>query len=148
MLLEIPAKGEVNDNIVAFWRPKQTPVAHAEYTFTYRLHWCATDPFETGLGRVIDSRNGAAFDGKGMEFVIDYTGGRLKGLAADAKPALDVTADHGKLTDVVAAPNPETGGWRLAFELDPAGAKTIELRAVMSDAQGPLAETWLYRWTA
>jgi glucans biosynthesis protein len=147
MLIEIPTKREINDNIVAFWRPKQPPKAQSEFGLTYRLHWCNLDPFGAEVARVIDTRSGIAFDGKGREFIVDFLGGRLAALAADAKPKLEVSADHGSVSHAVAQPNPETGGWRIAFELDTDGAPAIELRAVLSDAQGALGETWLYRWT-
>ncbi len=148
MLVEIPAKGEVNDNIVAFWRPKQPLRAKSEFGLTYRLHWCNVDPSGADMARVIDTRSGIAFDGKGREFIIDLLGGRLAALPPDSKPKLDVSADHGAISNAVAQPNPETGGWRIAFELDTAGAPVIELRAVLSDDRGPLSETWLYRWTS
>lgn len=148
MLVEIPAKGEVNDNIVAFWRPKQPLKANSEFGLTYRLHWCNTDPFPADVARVSDTRSGIAFDGKGREFVVDFLGGRLAQLVQGAKPNLAVSADRGKISNPVAEPNPETGGWRIAFELDTAGASAIELRAVLSDDHGPLGETWLYRWTS
>jgi len=48
----------------------------------------------------------------------------------------------------VAYRNPENGGWRIAFELAPGDQKVAELRAELRQGQMPLAETWLYRWTA
>jgi glucans biosynthesis protein len=47
---------------------------------------------------------------------------------------------------VVAQPNPESGGWRINFELLPS-AKLVELHAQLMDGKKPLSETWLYRWT-
>jgi glucans biosynthesis protein len=68
-------------------------------------------------------------------------------LPADAKPRLEASADKGKLLNSVLMPNPETGGWRITFELAPEGAKAVELRAQLKLGDMPLTETWSYRWT-
>ncbi|RYI34072.1 MAG: hypothetical protein EON48_02275, partial [Acetobacteraceae bacterium] len=49
--------------------------------------------------------------------------------------------------DTVVQPNPETGGWRLSFELMPGNEKLVELWARLRNDEGPLSETWLFRWT-
>jgi periplasmic glucans biosynthesis protein len=36
---------------------------------------------------------------------------------------------------------------RVAFELDPGSESAIELRLLLEGNEGPLSETWLYRWT-
>ena len=38
-LVEIPTTTEINDNIVAFWRPRSPTRAKGEYAYTYRIHW-------------------------------------------------------------------------------------------------------------
>src|SRR3546814_17431727 len=80
--------------------------------------------------------------------VIDFAGGRLAKLADEAKPQVDAAASHGTLSNPVAYRNAATGGWRMSFELESGGARVSELRARLVDAQGPLSETWLYRWMA
>ena len=57
------------------------------------------------------------------------------------------SANKGKVANVTAHPSEGAGGWRLAFELQPGNERSIELRAVLGDDNGPLTETWLYRWT-
>ena len=57
-------------------------------------------------------------------------------------------ASAGRIANAVARPNPETGGWRLSFELVPGTARSAELLAVLKGQDGPLTETWLFRWTA
>ena len=63
-------------------------------------------------------------------------------------PVLEVTSDKGKILNPVAQPNGETGGWRLSFELEPGSETQAELRAVLRLGDEPLAESWVYRWTA
>lgn len=145
MLIEIPTKSEVDDNMVAFWRPKAPLKAKSEYIFTYRLHWCVAAPMLPDIARVIATRSGVSFGGKTREFVLDIGGGKLN---ADSKPRLDVSSDYGKILSPVTTYNTEVPNtFRASFELDTQGAPVVELRARLVDDQGPLSETWLYRWT-
>jgi glucans biosynthesis protein len=146
-LVEIPSSHEIHDNSVAFWRPKAPLQAKQEYTFTYRLHWCWDTPAKSHLARIVDTRSGLTWDQKARLFVIDLVGDALKGLPAEAKLRAEVSGGPGRIQHAVAQPNPETGGWRMSFELDPQGAKLVELRAQLLGEAGPLSEVWLYRWT-
>lgn len=147
-LIEIPTGEEIHDNIVAFWRPSQPLKAKGEYQFTYRLHWTAAVPPGAAIAQIVDTRSGVSGGKeKNRLFVLEAAGDKLKQLPADAKPELEVSADHGKLLHQVLEPNPETGGWRISFELQPDGAKVAELRARLKWGDTPLTETWTYRWT-
>jgi periplasmic glucans biosynthesis protein len=145
--VEIPTAREIHDNIAAFWRPAQPLRAKDEYGFTYRLHWTAPTPPGGGMAQIIDTRSGASGQDKNRLFVLDVAGDKLKQLPADAKPQLEASTDQGKLLNPVLMPNPETGGWRITFELAAGGAKAAELRAQIKLGDTPLTETWTYRWT-
>ena len=136
-LVEIPTKQEIHDNIVAQWRPKQPLAAKEEHRFTCRLHWTAAAPGLPPLARWTRSRSGAAPDGR--LFVLDA------GPAPGPLRAL-VTASAGKVANVTV--QPASDGSRLAFELLPGGAPTVELRAQLLAGDTPASEAWLYRWTA
>ena len=43
--------------------------------------------------------------------------------------------------------NPEVGGLRLSFELDPDGNDQVEMRIDLRSGDRPIAETWVYRWS-
>jgi periplasmic glucans biosynthesis protein len=146
-LVEIPTDREINDNIVAFWRPHEPLKAKGEYTLNYRLHWCWSVPAGSELAEVVGTRCGLAADQKNRQFIIDFAGGALRGRRADAPPAIDVGSSKGKIENPVAEPNPATGGWRLSLQLDPGGEKLVEMHARLMDGETPLTETWLYRWT-
>lgn len=139
MLVEIPTNKEVNDNIVAFWRPKQALKAKAPYTFAYRLRWMALPT--PRVAPVVGTFIGGSGDTRSV--VLDYAD-------LPASPALraDVTADKGELRNIVSEPNTATGGWRVSFELRPSGEATVELHARLLDGDRPVSETWLYRWTS
>ncbi|MCC7273593.1 MAG: glucan biosynthesis protein G [Alphaproteobacteria bacterium] len=147
-LVEIPTDREIHDNIVAFWRPREPLRAKAEHVFAYRLHWCWTSPWTSDLAKFAETAvGGAGDDGKVRLFVLEAVGERLKALSAEARPRVEVTADKGKVRNVVGLPNPETGGWRIGFELVPEGATAVELRARLTVDATAASETWLYRWT-
>lgn len=145
-LVEIPSDKEVNDNVVGFWRPKDPLKAKGEYLLNYRLHWCWAAPGDVKLGRVMQTRCGQSLDGGHRQFVIDFVGPALQDWKGDP-PALDVGCDKGKIVNAVTEPNPDISGWRISIEYDPAGEKIVELHARLMDADKPLTETWVYRWT-
>ncbi|MBO1074757.1 glucan biosynthesis protein [Roseomonas marmotae] len=147
-LVEIPTSTEIHDNVVVFWRPKDPLKAKGEYRYTFRMHWCDEAPVDPGLARITAVHSGAGTRPGLRYFVLDAVGGALRDLPADAKPQLDVSASRGEILNPVVYRNPETGGWRIAFELAPGDARSIELRAQLRQGEQPLAETWLYRWTA
>ena len=146
-LVEIPSDREVNDNMVAFWRPHDPLRAKGEYLLNYRLHWCWAPPGEVKLGQVLQTRCGLSFDQKHRQFVIDFVGPALKGLKPEAPPSLDVGADKGKIVSATTQPNPDISGWRISIELDTQDQKLVELHARLMQADQPLTETWIYRWT-
>lgn len=145
-LYEIPTRNEHNDNIVAFWRPKEPFQPKREYTYTYRLHWTGNDPNATSGATFVRSRQGGATENRRL-FVLDVIGESLKKLPTDTQVRGEVSANHGKIIDVVTQPNPHTGGWRLSFFLDPEKATAVELRARLVREQDTLSETWVFRWT-
>jgi glucans biosynthesis protein len=146
-LIEIPSKSEWNDNVVAFWRPSHTLPAQAEYRFTYRLHWCWNPPAMPARATTADTRVGAGPEKGTRRFVIDFTGGRLGELKADAPVEAVITTSAGSIQHPVAQPNPAAGGWRVSFVLAPGGAALCELRGVLRLGDELLSEVWSYRWT-
>lgn len=149
VLVEIPTNSEIHDNIVAFWRPRDPLRAKGEYPFTYRIHWCWDTPWPTELARIAETRIGQAWEDPSTRlFVIDVAGGKLGELPPEAKPRIEAWSNVGQLRNLVAQPNPETGGWRMSFELVPEDNPSVELRAQLILDDKPLSEVWVYRWTS
>jgi periplasmic glucans biosynthesis protein len=146
-LVEIPSKTEYHDNIVVFWRPGQPIAAQSEERRTYRLHWCWTPPATPPLATTADTRVGAGLAKDTRLFAIDFVGGRLAGMTPDAPVTAVITTSAGTVKHPVAQPNPATGGWRVSFVLDPAGAKLCDMRGTLKLGEEPLSEVWSYRWT-
>lgn len=143
-LVEIPSDSEINDNIVAYWRPAQAIPANTPYRFAYRLTWPNDAPLANSFARVVRSAFGRNLRTGQPQYVIDY--GVPKGSNIG-----DITADiglsAGKLVDQVVQPNPATGGLRIFVTLDPAQAAQIEIRVQPRSAKGTIGETWLHRWS-
>ena len=147
-LVEIPTDSEYNDNIVAFWRGREALRAGGEYGFTYRMHWGADAPGDARLARVVEMRTGAGTAPGTQVFVLDFGGDTVKALAADARVRAEPGSSAGQVSEGYSGPNLETGGWRVSLVFDPTGAGWADLRCALHGEQGPLAETWLYRWIA
>lgn len=163
-LVEIPAKTEYFDNIVAYWRPAKPLHAGQRHDFAYRLHWCDEPPAagprlrveRTGIGE--GSRPGFKLfvvdfgiaTGNPLADVVDIeTGVGLKShfLAAVEPVGAALSASAGTLgRSVVLQRNPHVGGVRVTFELDPGGHAVIELRLALEIAGESASEAWLYRW--
>jgi glucans biosynthesis protein len=140
-LVEIPSDKEVNDNIVAFWRPAAKLQAQVAYNYGYRLHWSAAPPPKNLPAPFVNTMVGPGGNGAVL-FVMD-----VAPLRHGVTPTLDVTSDKGKLQNILSMSNPATGGWRISFEMVPGSETVVELHARLMADKTPLSETWLYRWT-
>jgi periplasmic glucans biosynthesis protein len=144
-LIEIPLsrERELNGNIVAYWQPR-TPIAAGENSmFSYRLRF-TNEPLDASVARVVATRVGQAPNNEGQRsFVIDFKGaGELPGdlVPEISSSAGEVFAPRGQVV-------PQTGAYRVAFELAPGRESIIELRAVLYSNGKPWGETWLYQWS-
>jgi glucans biosynthesis protein len=146
-LVEIPSDKEVNDNIVAFWRPHDPLKAKSEFKLAYRMHWCWSEPEPGPFAQVVQTRSGKSWNSENWQYVVDFAGAALDAWKAETPPALDVGTDKGKIVHAVAQLNPELGGWRVSIELDTQKQPVVELHARLMDGDKPLTETWIGRWT-
>lgn len=152
-LVEIPTELEIHDNIVAFWTPHMPVEAGSEWRLAYRLHWGLEPPFATPLGRVAATwtgQGGVAGTSEGTgnrKFVIDFRGGPLDALGAEAAVEAVVSASTGRVLFPVAQRNGETGGWRAFFDIAPEGSEPVELRCFLRLEGDALTETWSFQWT-
>ena len=146
MLVEIPTDKEINDNIVAFWRPASPLLAGQEHRFDFRLHWAANAPVEGIVAPVTHSRTGARIFEDGRIFSIDYAPHPALGTDPDQ---IDVTVSTsaGEIATQLLQLNPATGGMRLDFTLK-GDAPVYELRAELWRGGRSAAEVWVNRWVA
>lgn len=147
-LVEIPTPSEVNDNIVAFWRPQQPFKENQEYNFIYRMYWGWDNPWISSLARVAATRIGSVVDKKNVRFFcIDFFDGPLNSFPPNKELKFNITTTAGKIDNIVVEANTVTHGWRVTFEFSPQDAKSAELRASLMDGDAVISEKWLYRWT-
>jgi glucans biosynthesis protein len=152
-LIEAPSRLEAEDNIVAFWIPADPIKAGDEREFHYRLIWGDLLPkADAPLAHVVETRagqggvSGVANDVKLRKFVIDFTGGELVEMPAEAKLDVVATAAGGEITSTALSKVDANGVWRLALDVMIDGQGPVELKANIVSTGRTLSETWLYQW--
>ncbi|MDR3495187.1 MAG: glucan biosynthesis protein [Ancalomicrobiaceae bacterium] len=143
-LIEIPSDSEIHDNILCNWRPQAKLPAGQNFSATYRMHWGAGRPITSDLAIAVNTAIGQGSQQTFRKVVIDFAGT----FPAGVEPKADVSASAGKIQSVVVKANPIAKGFRVSFELDTKNTTLSELRAILTDGNKRLSETWLYRWTA
>lgn len=147
-LVEVPSESEINENIFAYWRPKQPLAVGKEISFAYRQFWCWSPPARTPLAIADDARGGKSPAGtKLRRFVVVFTGDILANSQRTANLKAALTTSPGSATNVRTFLNPQAKTCRVVFDVDPAGETFCELRLVLQSGDDPISETWLYRWT-
>ena len=150
-LYEIPTQLETNDNIVAFWQPKDGLKQGQSYSYVYRLHWCLDWPADLPVARTVFSGSGTdpnfkadppSYDPDQRLYILEFAGGDLEG-----DIVADVTASAGVISNVNIVKNDVVKTTRLSFEHNVNGADVAELRAVLKRGDKKASETWLFRWT-
>jgi glucans biosynthesis protein len=145
-LLEIPSDAEINDNVLAYWRPKAPVAAGSELAVAYRQYWCWLPPDRPPLATVAATRVGRGSAGRRRRFAIDFAGDALSdNPPPDLKAALTVAP--GIIQHLRVWAYPERKSIRVAFELDPGTENACEMRLILETGGRPISETWLYRWT-
>ena len=144
-LIEIPSDSEVNDNILAYWRPRAPMAAGSEVSLAYRQFWSWVPPERPNLAAVAATRSGRGGGGRRRRFLVEFAGEALATPQPELRPA--VSAGSGAISNVRVWANPERKTVRVAFDLDPGGENACELRLLLQAGQRPISETWLYRWT-
>jgi periplasmic glucans biosynthesis protein len=145
-LIEIPSDSEINDNILAYWRPRAPMAAGSDVAFSYRQFWCWTPPERPPLATVTATSVGRGSTGRRRRFFVDFTGEGLNGaMPPEFRAAL--TTSSGTIQTLKTWPYPDRKTLRVAFELDPGNENASEMRLVLEAGGKPLSETWLYRWT-
>lgn len=144
-LVELPARTEAEDNIVASWRPAAPLEAGREHAFAYRLHWAANPAAASPIAPVTLWRTGQGGAPGVRLFVVEFGG---VDLSAQRDLAPDIAVGAGAVRNLTLHQNDVTGAARISFEYDPEGASDAELRARLVREGQPASETWLNRWRA
>lgn len=146
-LVEIPSESEINQNIVAYWRPKQGLAAGQEAAFAYRQFWCWSPPARSKLAIIACARGGRSPLAKLRRFLVVFSGDILADPQRTANLTAALTTSPGAASNIRTFSNPQAKTCRVVFDVDPAGETFCELRLVLQSGDEPISETWLYRWT-
>lgn len=143
-LVEIPTRSEIHDNIVAAWSPQRGLKAGAPLALRYRLHWGGQEQADGRLLRFAATRAARIREGAAQLFILDTA--PVPASLAEL-PEVSLEASPGQIRNMALRTNPETGGLRLSFELEPGRARLSELRVRFKRGEVPISESWSWRWT-
>ena len=145
-LVEIPSQKETNDNIVAYWIPKNALPAGQPFEIAYRIHFQNGEPFADSLGHTTATRIGSGDKEEWKRIVIDFEGSKIKSLPATTPvKAMIGVGQEGQLGQHTVIKNSINGGWRLSFQIKPPKGKPLELWAFLQNGKDVLTETWSYQ---
>ncbi|NLQ17847.1 glucan biosynthesis protein G [Marinomonas sp. M1K-6] len=142
-LVEIPSNAETNDNIVAYWQPKEGLKKGQSYSYQYLMTWSNDTPVSLDLPRVVRSAKGVKLFTTRPEVVIDYN--KMPDVNVDDL-TIDASISNGKILEAIAVKNPHNNGVRVYVSFDPQDASLAELRVQLKQGDSAVAPTWLYRW--
>lgn len=140
-LLELPAEHEGIDNVAAWWKPNKPPVVGKAYDVEYLLAFTSVEP-QTRLGRAVATRV-VRKAGRPLSIEVDFAGPALARLPADTMFDCELEVQRGEAGEPECEKRPN-GTWRVRFEVRPAGAEPVELRARLAKDRSPFTETWRY----
>ncbi|MCC6764133.1 MAG: glucan biosynthesis protein G [Deltaproteobacteria bacterium] len=146
-LMQLHTPDETNDNSVAYWVPEELPPIGRPLDFAYRLHWQGAAMQHPPGAWVAQTRTGRGFAelaGDERQFVVDFTGPSLAGLAADAPVKAVVTAPaNGEILESNAYRIEATGMWRMLVRVKQLRPnEPTELRGFLRNGKDVLTETW------
>jgi glucans biosynthesis protein len=145
-LVEIPTPSEWNDNMVAYWVPKQKIAAGQELRWSYTISARMDEPERPPLMHVEATRISPEHDKNPTRFVVDFMGDTVPALEANATVEAKVKTTKGEIHNLVTERNEVTGGWRAFFDLAGAGSEPAELRMTLQASGRVLSETWVYHF--
>ncbi len=156
-LVEIPSALEANDNMVAFWVPAEPVRAGDSREFAYTLRWGDLPPEPDGpLAVVVATRAGAggvsgttALE-NARKFAIDFRGGRLGSLPADAplETVVNVSGGHvvSRSLDLLPEGTEGEGDWRVVLDVAAEQGALVEMSLHLAGFGERLSEDWAFQW--
>ncbi|SUO97167.1 glucan biosynthesis protein [Suttonella ornithocola] len=147
-LIEIPTDSEFNDNIITFWNGAEPLKTGQKYEYNYDLIWSQQGAIFSTRAKIISTRIGKSVnDPKAYTVSIDYTFPNGKTIEPN-KLTFTATASKGEIPSSHIFLLPNSNILRASFEYRADKGQAAELQAGLSENSEPVAETWMYRWTA
>jgi len=153
-LVEIPTQDEIQDNIVAYWRPARELRKGDSLAFDYRLYWQNSEPaYPDTIAKVVATRLGrGGIPGQNpwprdkQKFVVDFSGGQISSMPVRFDIAPVAAASRGKVDNAHVLKVVGTDLWRASFDLQIEGSQPVDLRMFLRLGDKTLSETWLYQY--
>ena len=153
-LVEIPTQDEIQDNIVAYWRPARELRKGDSLAFDYRLYWQNSEPaYSYTIAKVVATRLGrGGIPGQNpwprdkQKFVVDFSGGQISSMPVRFDIAPVAAASRGKVDNAHVLKVVGTDLWRASFDLQIEGSQPVDLRMFLRLGDKTLSETWLYQY--
>ncbi|MHA2937157.1 glucan biosynthesis protein G [Vibrio sp. RC27] len=144
-LIEIPSDFEANDNIVAYWKPKNGLKKDQVYTFAYELTWLDSFPKSKDNVTIARTSGGKKLSEEKNEIVIDYSHLNFD----DFKNIkISASASNNVILESRIEPNPGVDGARVFITFSPEDTEVSEFRVQLFEDNVPIGVTWLYRYVA
>lgn len=155
VLVEIPTDAETNDNIVAFWKPKEPVQAGDSRKLAYSIHFGGDNVSGQDTGRALQTFVGDGSRPKGgneqgiYRIIVDFAGGPLDDLEPDAAVVSHVSegSGHSEAIEIIehfVEYVEADGSWRLSMLVRPVAKGNPVLRGQLMLDDKPLTETWTY----
>jgi glucans biosynthesis protein len=151
-LVELSAKYEGLDNIVAFWDPKNKPAPMQPYRLGYTLYWeSGKADLALSENRVVATRIGLDSDDSTARLImIDFAGPRLDAISQDNPPAAIANCStNAAIVDNQVLRNTFLNTWRVVLKMQPKPGNTnpVDIRCTLQNGTNILSETWTYQWS-
>jgi glucans biosynthesis protein len=143
-LVEIPTPSDWNDNIVAYWRPRDVPAPGQELHLTYHLSALLAGPEQAPLLRVRSTHIRPENGDQPPRFVVDFAGNWPQQADMNSPATAKIQVSQGQVRNLVIETNDAIGGWQVFFDLAGVGDNRTELRLRLQPGPEPLSETWVY----
>src|SRR5271154_4525074 len=157
-LVELPTSDESNDNIVAFWAPKDGLDAGKSLAYGYRITSLAMDQSLTPGGRTVGTFRVApralgapdpAPPPGTTRFLIDFSGGDLSYYMSDPSMVQTIaTASAGRILRTFLTPNTHIRGFRAGVDVAVDPGLSTDVRVFLRAGAKALTETWTFPWRA
>ena len=147
-LMQLNTPDETNDNIVAYWVPREAPAPGQPLDFTYRLHWqgMQQEQHPPGAWVAADARRPRLRRARRRRAAICRRLHRpiARRAAADATVKAVVTAPaNGQVVESNAYRVEATGAWRMTVRVKQLNRnEPTELRGFLQSGNDVLTETW------
>ena len=143
-LLEIPTPSDWNDNIVAYWVPRDVPAPKQELHFTYHLSALMNGPEHGPLLQVRSTHIQPEIGDRPPRFVVDFAGTWPQPAEMNSPEAAKLQVSQGQVRNLVVQTNDAIGGWQVFFDLAGTSENRTELRLRLQPGAEPASETWVY----